>query len=128
MTQACGTCRKNLNLVASPIEENGKFFCSISCAHTTRIGSNGLKTGKKRRNGNFGLAMINRLEFVLLGRMFRFFLGFMCLSITISIWMVVGGIGYIVSEGINRTASIVTAIGIVCLTLSVILIEKYRRG
>lgn len=78
--------------------------------------------------GNIALSTINGIECNFLGRVFRLFLAAICLSVTISLWMVIGGIGYMITEGVTIAAILITILGIICSITSIILIERYRRG
>lgn len=127
----CSRCGRNLAYIDSVIEESGRPYCSHQCTPSGVRQVAAQISDSKRGSGHSGYLNdepLNFMERYILMRMFRFGLMGIGLLFTMSVWVLLGGISMLVTEGVSSFSIILLVCGSALTCLSVILIERLRRG
>lgn len=120
----CSRCGRNLAYIDSVIEENGRSYCSDRCTP-----SGARKVAAQMSDSSYlNDEPLNFMERYFVMRMFRFGLMGIGLLFTISVWVLIAGISMLMTEGVSKLSIILLLSGGALTGLSIILIERIRRG
>lgn len=120
----CSRCGRNLAYIDSVIEENGRPYCSHQC---TPSGARQV-AAQVSDSSCLNAEPLNFMERYFVMRMFRLGLMVIGLLFTISVWVLIGGISMLMTEGVSKLSIILVLSGAALTSLSIILIERIRRG